>query len=239
MALQPPFNDKRMRQALLPAISQADSMVAIVGTDPKEYVVDAGFFTPSSPFATDVGLAALKGARDVDRAKRLLREAGYTDQPVRLIGPTDDLEPMAMAQVTADLFRRLGFNLDLAMTDWGTMLQRRNNRGPVAQGGWSVFCTAFSSVDVFNPIGHLPLRGNGGDGWAGWADIPRLEALRDAWFEATDDAARKRLCDDMQRVAMDELPSIPLGCFYSNTALRRDLADRIPGLSIFWNIRRG
>ena len=40
-------------------------------------------------------------------------------------------------------------------------------------------------------------------------------------------------------MAMDELPSIPLGCFYSNTALRRDLADRIPGPSLFWNIRRG
>jgi len=203
--LQPPFNDKRVRQALLPAVSQTDSMVAIVGTDPKEYVVDVGFFAPSSPFATDAGLAPLKGPRDLERAKRLLREAGYTNQPVRLIGPTDDLEPMAMAQVTADLFRRLGLNLDVAMTDWGTMLQRRTNRGPVAQGGWSVFCTAFSSVDVFNPIGHLPLRGNGGDGWAGWADIPRLEALRDAWFEATDDAARKPICEDMQRVAMDEL----------------------------------
>ena len=52
---------------------------------------------------------------------------------------------------------KLGLNLDVAMTDWGTMLQRRNNRGPVAQGGWSVFCTAFSSVDVATPIGHLPL----------------------------------------------------------------------------------
>ena len=236
--LQPPFNDKRMRQALLPAVSQTDSMVAVVGTDPKEYVVDTGFFAPGSPFATDAGLVPLKGPREIDRAKRLLREAGYTDQPVRLIGPTDDLEPMAMAHVTADLFRRLGLNLDVAMTDWGTMLTRRNNRGPVAQGGWSAFCTAFSSVDMANPIGHLPIRGNGADGWPGWADIPRIEALRDAWFEAPDDAARKPLCEEMQRVAMDELPSIPLGCFYSNTALRRDLADRVPGPSLFWNIRR-
>ena len=76
------------------------------------------------------------------------------------------------------------------------------------------------------------------DGWPGWADIPRMEALRDAWFEAPDDAARKPICGEMQRLAMDELPSVPLGCFYSNTALRRDLADRLPGLSLFWNIRR-
>ena len=65
-----------------------------------------------------------------------------------------------------------------------------------------------------------------------------VKALHVTWFEALDDATRKQLCDDMQRLAMDELPSIPLGCFYSNTALRRDMADRIPGLSIFWNIRR-
>ena len=110
---------------------------------------------------------------------------------------------------------------------------------PSPQALFGVESRPFSSVDVFNPIGHLPLHGNGGDGWAGWADIPRIEALRDAWFEAPDDAARERLRDDMQRSAMDELPSVPLGCFCSNTALRRDLADRVPGLSIFWNTRRG
>ena len=70
-------------QALLPAVSQADSMVAIVGTDPKEYVVDVGFFAPASPFASDAGLAPLKGPRDLERAKRLLREAGYSPTTTR------------------------------------------------------------------------------------------------------------------------------------------------------------
>ena len=47
------------------------------------YVVDVGFVAPSSPFATDVGLAPLKGPRDLERAKRLLREAGYSPTTTR------------------------------------------------------------------------------------------------------------------------------------------------------------
>ncbi|MBS7811876.1 ABC transporter substrate-binding protein [Roseococcus pinisoli] len=237
--LQAPFNDKRMRQALLPALSQSDFMMAIVGTNPNDYVADSGFFLPNTPFATDVGLGPLKGPRNLDRAKQLLREAGYANQPVRLIGPTDDMEPMMMTQVAADVFGKVGLNVDLAMSDWGTVLQRRNNRGPVSEGGWSVFCTGVSSFDALNPIGHNYMRGNGADGWFGWPDAPQLETLRNQWFDAPDFAAQKRISDDMQRVAMDELPAVPIGCFYSNTALRKDLRDRVPGFSIFWNIRRG
>ena len=42
----------------------------------------------------------------------------------------------------------------------------------------------------------------------------------------------------MQSAAMEELPFLPLGAFWQNTALRRDLAGRVQGFPIFWNIRR-
>jgi peptide/nickel transport system substrate-binding protein len=42
----------------------------------------------------------------------------------------------------------------------------------------------------------------------------------------------------MQRAAMEELPFVPLGAYWQNTALRRDLAGRVPGFPIFWGIRR-
>ena len=134
--LHPPFNDKRMRQAILPAIDQADYMAAIVGADPALYTTGAGFFTPGTPMANDAGLGPLTGPRSIDRAKALLREAGYTNQPIRLIGPTDIVAPAAMTQVAGDMFRRLGVNLDFVLTDWGTVVQRRSSREPLEKGGW-------------------------------------------------------------------------------------------------------
>lgn len=236
--LHPPFNDKRLRQALLPAISQADFVQAINGPDPSLYMTGVGVFTPGTPLANDAGLAPLTGPRSVERARALLREAGYTNQQMRLIGPTDILAPAAMTQVGADLVRRLGMNADIVITDWGTTVQRRTSREPVERGGWSMLFTAFSSFDFVDPAAHFPLRGNGAGAWPGWPSIPRLEELRDAWFVAPDLPSQQRIAREMQEVAMDELPYIPVGSYLSITAHRRNLADRVPGLALFWGVRR-
>jgi peptide/nickel transport system substrate-binding protein len=42
----------------------------------------------------------------------------------------------------------------------------------------------------------------------------------------------------MQRVAMDEVPFIPVGAYMSVTAHRSNLRDRVPGFALFWNLRR-
>ncbi len=236
--LHAPFNDKKMRQAILPALDQSDFMSAVVGPDPSLYFTDVGVFTPGTPLANDAGLAPLKGPRSVDRAKALMREAGYTDQPMRLIGPTDILAPSAMTQVGADLVRRLGFNADIVLSDWGTTVTRRTSREPVDKGGWSMLFTSFSSFDFVDPAAHFPLRGNGAGAWVGWPTIPKLEELRDAWFVAPDLDAQKAIAREIQLVAMDDLPYIPVGAYLSITSHRANLADRVKGLALFWGIRR-
>jgi peptide/nickel transport system substrate-binding protein len=236
--LHPPFNEKRMRQAILPAVDQEDYMAAVVGPDPKLVVTGVGCFTPGTPMANDAGLGPLTGPRSIDQAKSMLKAAGYSNQLIRLIGPTDILAPSAMTQVGGDMFRRLGVNLDLALTDWGTVVQRRASREPLDKGGWSVLYTAFSSFDFLDPAAHPLLRGNGLAGWPGWPTIPKLEELRDAWFEAPDLDTQKRLCREIQAVALDELPYIPVGAYMSITAIKRNITGRVPGFAIYWNMRR-
>lgn len=236
--LQPPFDNPAIRRALLPAINQEDFMVAAVGTDRSLYETDVGFFTPGGPMASDVALEPLRGPRSLDRARALLREAGYSGQQIRLLGPTDILVPAALTQVALDLFRRLEVNLDAVLTDWGTVVQRRASKEPLARGGWSVSMYAFSSMDFLTPATNPTLRANGANAWFGWPDIPRIEELRDAWFEAPDLAARQSIAREIQVVAMRELPFIPVGAYRSQTAVRRDLADRVRGMAIFWGIRR-
>ncbi|MDB5412890.1 MAG: extracellular solute-binding protein family 5 [Rubritepida sp.] len=236
--LNPPFDNKKMRQALLPAISQADFMTSIVGPDPANYRTGVGVFTPGTPLANDAGLEPLMGPRSIDRAKALLREAGYTNQLIRLIGPTDILAPAAITQVCGDMLRRLSVNLDFVLTDWGTVVQRRASREPLERGGWNIFLTAFASFDFLDPAAHSPLRGNGPNAWPGWPTIPRLEELRDKWFDAPDLAAQQAIARDIQITAMDELPFIPIGAYMSITAHRRNLTNRVPGFAMFWNLRR-
>lgn len=236
--LQAPFDNKRIRQALLPAISQANFVMAAVGTDPDSYAVDTGFFPPGSPMASDAGLEPLKGPRDLAKAQRLLREAGYRGEKVRLLGNTMTSGTGALAQVTADLLPRIGFDFEAALVDNASVVQRRRSMEPVDRGGWSVSCWAFPGLWFENPATNILIRGNGRDAWFGWPTAPRLEELRDAWLEAPDLAAQQRIARELQVVAMDELPCIPLGAIYRSTATSRTLRDRVTGFPIFWNIRR-
>ena len=235
---QPPFNNPAIRRALLPAIQQQDFVTAIVGPFPDRYHVGGGFFTPDTPLANDETLEPLRTPRDLNLAKRLLREAGYNGEPVRLIGTTDIVSTTAMAQVAIDLFRRLEMNLDIALSDWGGLVQRRTNRGPVAQGGWSVSCFANSGMDFVIPGTHNSIRADGRSATPGWPESTELEAARLAWFDAPDLAAQQAVARQIQRLAMRDLPYIPLGGYRSMTAHKRVLADRVKGFAIFWNIRR-
>ena len=236
--LHPPFNDKALRRALLPAIVQSDFVMAIVGNDPAAFRTGTGVFTPGYAMANDAGLEALTGSRSLEQAKGLMKAAGYNGQSMRLIGGTDVLAPAALAQVAADLFPRLGLNVDVALTDWGTALQRRASREPVEKGGWSAVLSTFPGFDFADPSNHPLVRGNGIEGFPGWPTIPHLEQLRDAWFEAPDVATRWAICGDIQRTVLDEVAYVPLGFYVQQMALRRELTGMVQGMPIFWNIRR-
>lgn len=237
--LHPPFDNPAVRRALLPAVDQRAFMNAAMGTDASLFHVPAGVFTPGTPLANEAGLEVLSGPRDLDRARRLLREAGYRGERVVMLSATDLPVLQSLSEVAADLMRRIGFNIDFQAMDWGTHIQRRTNRGPVDQGGWSAFCTTWEGLDVSVPGSHQPIRGHGANAWAGWPTIPRLEELREAWFEAADLEAEKRIAEEIQRVVWQELPFIPLGQVRPVMAHRRSLTGVVRGgPALFWGVRR-
>ncbi|MFZ6762615.1 ABC transporter substrate-binding protein [Pseudoroseomonas sp. WGS1072] len=238
--LNPPFDNPAVRRALFPAVDQEAFMQAAMGTDPALYQIPAGAFTPGTPLANDAGLEILSGPRDVEKARQLLRASGYRNERVVLLSATDLPNLQAMTEVAADVMRRVGFNVDLVAMDWGTQIQRRTNRGPVEQGGFSAFCTTWEGLDTSVPGSHQPLRGNGAGAWSGWPTSPRREALRDAWFEATDPAAEKRIAEALQQAVWEEAPFIPLGLQRPQQAYRRGITGVLKGgPSLFWNVRRG
>ncbi len=236
--LQPPFNNPAVRRAILGAINQPDFMQAIVGNNPDLWRGNVGMFTPGTPLASDEALAPLTGPRDLDRVRRDLAAAGYNGQRMVLIVPTDLPFLRAMSEVGADLFRRIGMNLDYQALDWGTVLQRRTSREPVERGGWSAFFTFGGGLDFASPAGHLGLRGNGVNGWIGWPDSPEIERLRDTWFDAPDLATQQAIARRIQAQAMQDVPMIPLGQYFLATAHRRNVTDMLRGAPLFWNVRK-
>src|SRR5229473_1963979 len=132
--LHPPFNDVRARRAILTAMNQEDYMRAVVGDDALWKPLP-GFFTPGTPLYSEDGGEILKGPRRLDAAKRLLADSGYSGQPVTCVVAQDLQITKAQGEVTADLLRKLGVNVDFAAVDWGTNAARRAQKSPPGQGG--------------------------------------------------------------------------------------------------------
>ena len=237
--LQPPFDNPAMRRAFFPSIVQSDYMIAMNGDDRSRWRDGVGYFCPGLPMANDAGMAALTGPRSTDATKRALEQAGYKGEKIVLLGPADVPYAKILADVTADLYKRVGLNLDYQVMDWGTLVQRRAKMDPVEKGGWSVFQTNWPGPDQANPAVNVFLRGNGKDAAPGWASSPKIEAMRDQWLRTTDLDAQKTLARDIQLQAFQDVPYIPLGQMITPTAFRSDLTGMLPGsVPVFWNIRR-
>ena len=233
--LVPPFDNPAIRRALLGAVNQADFMTAVAGDDKAMWKDRVGYFPPGSPMQSEAGMTALTGPRDMDKVRREVVEAGYKGEKIVVMVATDFPVLNAMGQVGADMLKQAGFNLDVQMTDWGSVVQRRASRKPPSEGGWNVFFTAFAGLDQFNPAAHLGLRGNGDAGWFGWPTLPRLEELRTEWLEAPDLSRQKAIGEQIQLQAFQDVPYLPLGEYFQPTAHSNRLTGLLQGATIFWN----
>ena len=235
--LQPPFDNPALREAALLAASQREFMEAF-SSDPTEWRDKVGLFTPDTPMATSVGMDRFPASPDLQSAKRAVEAAGYKGERLVLMQPTDHPVNNAMAQVGADLFRRIGLKVDLQAMDAGTMFARRANRRGVDAGGWSCFPSMVGGADVLNPAVSFLTRGNGAEAWYGWPTIPPLEQARAAWFDAPDLATQQALCARMQVAVLDSAPHITLGQILQPTAYRRTVSGVLDGFPKFWNVTK-
>ncbi len=234
--LHPPFNNPAIRRAVQMAVNQRDYLEAVVGNS-RYYRECKSFFSCGTPLASDEGIGAIGG--DLDRAKQMLREAGYANEPVIIISPTDIPANHAQSLVTQDLLKRLGMNVELVATDWGTVLARRANRNPPAQGGWNIFHTWWVGPDLANPALHAPLRTHGAASWPGWPTDATIEELRDRFLAAATPEEQKRIAVEIQKRAFEVVPYVTVGQMLQPTAFRRNVQDILPSpVPLMWNVRK-
>ncbi len=236
--LHPPFENPAIRRAILRGTNQQDAMIATVGDDPAYRRTPYGFFAPGSVMASDVGLDSFTPPLSSDATRQALAAAGYQGERVNLLAATDFPVINAMAEVCGDMLRKVGVNLDYVSTDWGTVTQRILKQDPPAQGGWNMMVSYTAGSAQVNPAANNLIRGHGRAAIFGWPTIPELETLRTAWFAAPDEATQARIGREMQKVAFEQVPYVPLGQFFSPTALRADLQDMQKGVALFYGIRR-
>ena len=238
-ALHPPFDKPAVRHAVLAAVDQADYMNAVNG-DNVRWQRCAAMFPCGIPFVNELGSGIINRPRDLARMRDAVKAAGYNGETIVLMNPGDFPSIGPLGEVTADLLKKLGMNVDLQTMDWGTLVQRRVQKIPPAQGGWNIFHTWTTSVSITNPALNYYVRGQGDAGWFGWYKNDEIERQADLWTQASTDAEKQATFDAIQKIAFETAPIVALGQYYPSTAHRSNIVDRIPATNaLFWNIRRG
>jgi peptide/nickel transport system substrate-binding protein len=237
--LYPPFSDVKARRAVLTALSQEDYMRALVGDDTSLWKPLPGYFTPDTPLYNEEGGEILKGKRDLAAAKKLLAESGYSNQPVSCIVAQDQPITKAQGDVTADLLKQMGMNVDFVATDWGTVGTRRAQKTPPGQGGWSMFHTWHAGADCVNPAVYNAIRGNADKAWFGWPNSPTVEKEIAVWFDAKTLDEEKAAAKRINRAALEDAIYAPTGFFLSYTAWRKNISGIAKGpLPFFWGVSK-
>ena len=235
--LNPPFDNIKVRRAVLAAVTQEDYMRAAVGDDTTLWRQCQSLFACGTPYGNEaIGKKLMPGKLDL--AKKLLAESGYAGQKVVIINPTDFPLIGPLGQVSAALLKAIGMNVDLQETDWGTVVQRRVSREPVEKGGWSMFHSTGSASGWANPAVAEIVRGRGKTGWFGWWDSKPAEGLVQSWLDAPDEAGRLRAADALNELALGEVATVPLGQFFIKTVFRSSVTGMLQGPCPYpWNIR--
>ncbi|MDK4717897.1 ABC transporter substrate-binding protein [Rhizobium sp. CNPSo 3968] len=232
---QKPFNNVKIRQAVMASIKQDDVLAAMVGEG--NYQVCKSFFFCGTPMASGSGSEVMKG--DPALGKAMLKEAGYNGEKVVLISATDIPWIHSASLVVEQLLREIGMTVEVQTMDLGTYFTRRNSTEPVEKGGWSALVSGAGSVDFLSPAQHLALRGNGLAGWPGWPDDPELERLRAEWMKTGSQAERKKIASDVEAHAFQSVPYVPLGQRSQITAYRKNISGIVKSPApLFWNVKK-
>ena len=235
--LQKPFDNPKIRLAALYTIRQSDYLKATVG-EPEFYKECGAAFICGTPNAVDAPNGMFIKP-DFEKSKALLKEAGYDGTPIVLLQSTTLPVLTNVAPVTKALLEQGGFKVDMQSMDWQTVVTRRTNKNPPAQGGWNIFHTFSVAADILNPISTSYMVANGDKAWFGWPNDPEMEKIRDAYAKETDPVKNKALAVAVQNRALETAQYGWIGQWYGPGAMRSNVSGWLKApVPVMWNIEK-
>ncbi len=235
--LHKPFDNAKIRQAAIVAMSQEPFLQAVVG-DKKWYKTCKAMFICGTPLETTAGMENVLNG-DSAKAAQLLKEAGYDGTPVVLMQSTDlqvltNLAPVAKAQL-----ERAGFKVDMQSMDWQTLVARRNKKDPPNAGGWNAFLTSWVAADILNPVMAGFLNASCDKAMFGWPCDQEIEKLRDQFSRESDPAKQKAIAEAVQKRWVEYPTHVHLGQWYSPIAVRKNVeGNMLAPVTVFWNVTK-
>ena len=167
-------------------------------------------------------------AYDPDKAKALLKEAGYNGEPVTFYvteGGSGMLDPIAMGTaIQADL-KAVGMEVNIETYEWNTFLGKVN---PGLEGKADMAEMAWMTNDP-DTLPFLALRTEAmpdkGGFNSGYYSNPKVDELLEAARRSTDQDERAKLYKEMQTVVQEDAPWVFVANWKQNAVTKASVAN--------------
>ncbi len=178
---------------------------------------------------TDAGTAECSRG-DAEAAKRMAEEAGYDGAPIKFMVSTNYPFHYDQAVVFTKQLAQAGFNIDLQVYDWATLIQKR-----AQPDQWDLFFTHHGFVP--DPILISVMN----DSYPGWWTTEQKSALKARFTASSDSAERIGIWSELQAAIYEQVPTMKTGDVYTyniaSPALK-GLTDATRIWPHFWNISK-
>ncbi len=235
--LHKPFDNPKVRQAVMWAFNQEDFLKAVIG-DKQYYRVCQSVFPCGTPLESRKGLdGGILIESNFTRARALLKEAGYDGTPIVLMHSSDLAVLNNLAPVAKSLMEKAGLKVEMQSMDWQTLVARRAKKDPPTAGGWHAFLTSWVAADILNPVMAGFLNSSCDKAMFGWPCDTEMEKLRDQYARETDPVKQKAIAEAVQ-VRLTQYPThVPLGQWYQPVGMRKNIEGAMQApVTVFWNV---
>lgn len=204
------FTDQKMRQAINMAVNNEDILRNAFSNE-KFYRVDNGLmYKEQSEWYTDSGKEYFN-QHDTEKAKQLLKEAGYNGDTISILTTRDYDYMYNTAVVLKEQLQAVGINSKLNVVDWATLTQKRAD-----PNAYDIFTTTLSVVGI--PTQILPLDAT----WPGWADDKKIKEYMNGIRTAKTQEEGKKYFEQLQEYNWKEYVSyVKLGDLYLLSAYNK------------------
>jgi peptide/nickel transport system substrate-binding protein len=220
------MTSKKVRQAFQAALDMEPIMAAGFGNKEFYRLDGSVVFVEQPAWHSTAGVAAYN-QKDKEKARRLLKEAGYTGQPVRWITTREYEWMYKNALVAKQQLEEAGFKVDLQVVDWATLVQRRNK---------PELYDVFSTGLVFNAF---PPQASGLQcNWPGWWCLEEKDKLLADMAAEPDAKKRKAMLDRVQVLFYEDVGRVKFGDYFSLDVARKDMRGdfRASLATYFYNV---
>ena len=217
------LSDVRLRRAVQAAIVPEDMMAAAFG-DRALWRMEGSIYPQGTVYYDAEAPGYNK--HDPDKARALMKQAGYDGKPVRFLVTTQYDYMNKIGQVAQAQLEDVGFKVDVQVMDWATLLQKRTN-----ENLWESFIAAHNLVadptliTIMNPS------------YPGWWDSEGKRAALTEFVTETDQAKRVAIWKRIQALFYSEVPTIKLGEWFFLYGISSKLNGYTPvPWPCFWNV---